>query len=36
MSKKLTLMIVVLALCLVFAQSAFAEEKTYPDEYRMF
>ena len=35
MSKKLTL-VVMLVLCLVFAQGAFAEEKTWPDEYRMF
>ena len=36
MSKRSVIIVLAIVLCLVFAQSAFAEEKEYPNEYRMF
>ena len=36
MSKRSVLVVLAIILCLAFAQSAFAEEKDYPNEYRMF
>ena len=36
MSKRLAIVLLSLILCLAFAQSAFAEGKEYPNEYRVF